>query len=124
MTVTGLEELQKLLNAVGEKAPDAVAKVVGRGAFNIKKDWQAAWRGLSYVPALSGAVSYDVTRTTKVIRAEIGPDKKKRQGPLGNVIEFGTVNNPPHPGGLPALDRERPRFEEALIAAVADLLGA
>ena len=55
--------------------------------------------------------------------AEIGPDKLRPQGPLGNLIEFGSINNPPHPGGLPAALREEPRFEKAAADAAEDAAG-
>lgn len=102
---------------------DEVVKVGEKGALNIKKDWQQAWSGHSYIGPLSRAVSYDRRATGTSVEWEIGPDKGRAQGPLGNVIEFGTVNNPPIPGGLPALDREAPRTERALADVLGRVLG-
>ena len=62
------------------------------------------WAGISYAPALPFAVTYDVRTSGTLVAAEIGPDKAKRQGALGNIIEFGAPaqNTTPQPGGMPA----------------------
>jgi hypothetical protein len=57
------------------------------------------------------------------IEAEVGPDKSKPQGALGNLIEFGSVNSPPHSDGLRALRTEAPNLEKALADAALDALG-
>jgi hypothetical protein len=56
------------------------------------------------------SISYDVTEGPGVVEAEIGPDKGRPQGPLGNLLEFGSAHNPPHNDGGRALDDEEPRF--------------
>jgi hypothetical protein len=50
--------------------------------------------------------------------AIIGPDKGAPQGALGNLLEYGSVKNPPHRDGGRAADAEEPRFEAqmALLA--------
>lgn len=123
MRVTGLDELQRTLTGAASAAPREVTAVVSKGALNIKNDWRRAWQGLAHAPALPRAISYDVSQTLRGPEAEIGPDKDRSQGALGNIIEFGTVNNAPRPGGLPALQREEPKFVAALEALCADLLG-
>jgi len=102
------------LGRVPKELHDEVVKVGEKGALNIKRDWTQAWSGRAYIGPLSRAVNYDRRFRGSDIEWEIGPDKGRAQGPLGNVIEFGTVNNPPIPGGLPALDREAPKTERAL----------
>lgn len=102
----------------------AVTAVVAKGALNIKTDWRQRWSGLSHAPALASAITYDMTVGVGTIGAEIGPDKAKRQGALGNLIEFGSRNNAPRPGGGPALNTEQPKFEAALAAVlVKSLIG-
>jgi hypothetical protein len=120
---TQLRAWSATLNRAADECPEEAKKVVGKGCNNIKKDWQRRWTGLSHAPALPYAISYDVTQAGDVITGEVGPDKNKRQGALGNLIEFGSINNPPHPGGAPALDAEGPRFERALADLGVDLLG-
>lgn len=98
--------------------------VVNRGALNVKTEWRKRWTGLSHAPHLASAISYDVTsRGNGQHSAEIGPDKARPQGALGNIIEFGSINNRPHPGGLPAARREEPRVERAAGAAAEKAIG-
>lgn len=110
----GLEYLAGELEEAAAAAPAEVRKVVQRGALNVKRDWRKAWSGLSNAPALPYAVGYDTSETPTGAVAEIGPDKDKAQGALGNLIEYGSVNNAPHPGGAPALRAEEPKFLRAL----------
>jgi hypothetical protein len=112
--VTGLRELIADLDKAGSRSVPAVRGVVEHGAVNIKKDWRQRWAGIAHAPALSGAVTYDVAFGLMTVGAEVGPDKEMRQGALANIIEFGTENNAPIPGGLPALDAESPKFERGL----------
>jgi hypothetical protein len=92
----------------------AARAVVQKGALNIKRDWRARWSGLRHAPAVGAAVTYDTSETAMSVRAEIGPDKSRRQGALGNLIEYGSLKNSPIPGGAPALAAEAPRFEKAI----------
>lgn len=110
----GLEALAADLERAADMAPAEVRKVVGKGALNIKTDARRRVEGLAHAPAYPRAITYDTAVTPAGASAEIGPDKSKRQGSLGNVIEYGSVNNPPHPHLAPALQAERPRFEKAL----------
>lgn len=100
----------------------AVRPVVAHGAVNIKKDWRDRWSGLAHARALPFAISYDLHTVNSVVVAEIGPDKDRPQGALGNLIEFGSVNNAPLPGGAPALDAEAAGFEAAVANVATGLL--
>jgi hypothetical protein len=120
--VKGIEEWIADLEAADAELLDKTEKVVGRGMFNIKRDWKARWTGYAHIPHLPNAINYDVTRHGDDISGEVGPDKNKRQGPLGNLIEFGSENNAPIPGGLPALAAEEPKFTNALADMLEKLL--
>lgn len=121
--IEGLDDLISLYERAF--AGPEIGKVVTRGAFNIKKDWRQRWAGLSHAPRLPYAVSYDVEYLVagQTVTAEIGPDKNKRQGALGNIIEFGSPTSAPHPGGLPALATEEPKFVEQLERVAVRQLG-
>lgn len=120
--VSELRAWEATLEHAAEAAPEAAEKVVNRGCLNIKNDWRDRWSGLAHAPDLPDAISYDVDRAGSVITGEVGPDKNRRQGALGNLVEFGSVNNAPTPGGAPALEAETPRFERALADMGAELL--
>lgn len=116
--VRGMAEWQARVIAGRRDAGKEFRSVVNKGALNVKLDWQRRWRGLSHAPYLAATIGYDLTsRGPGLHEAEIGPNKLARQGALGNIIEFGSVNNPPHPGGLPAALREEPKFEQAAARA-------
>jgi hypothetical protein len=117
-----LRELILALDQAAEQAPAEVRKVVQRGALNIKNDWRRRWSGHPHYPALPYAISYDTMASAGGVEAEIGPDKARPQGALGNLIEFGSRNNAPLPGGLPALQAEEPRAQAALAALAERLL--
>jgi len=103
-------------------APDEAAKVVEKGALNIKKGAQARVSGLRHAPAYPRSITYDMGWDLRGPVAEIGPDKTKRQGALGNILEYGTVNNAPIPHIKPATDEELPRYERAMEDLAARLL--
>jgi hypothetical protein len=120
--VEGLDGLEDLLQTAQDTVLDETKPVVKRGAQNIKTDWRTRWHGLDNAPMLEYAVTYDTSVDGTRVSAEIGPDKARRQGALGNLIEYGSVNNAPHPGGSPALDAEEPKFLKALEDMAARLL--
>lgn len=122
--VSELLGLEKDLRSAASDVVGEVRAVVSKGALNVKRDWQQAWSGHPHISGLPRTISYDTDVLKDTIVAEIGPEKTRAgQAPLGNVIEYGTVNNPPIPGGAPALDREEPRFEKALETLAAKLVG-
>ncbi|MBP2583030.1 hypothetical protein J3A78_003508 [Streptomyces sp. PvR006] len=96
--------------------------VVARGALNIKNDWRANARatGRRHAKHYPRSVSYTLTPFGRdIVSAEIGPDKGGPQGALGNLLEYGSVKNPPHNDGGRALAAELPRFE-AQVALLAE----
>lgn len=108
--------------AIGATVP-AVTGVVSKGALNVKTSAARRISGHPHLPSYPQSISYDLFTLPGSVRAEIGPDKDKRQGALGNIPEFGTVNNAPLPHLGPALEEEAPRFERALADLGARLLG-
>jgi len=88
--------------------------VTMRGAVNIKKDWRKNARQSAgkHAPQYPFTVGFDFAAYgPDVFMAIIGPDKDGSQGALGNLLEYGSVHNPPHNDGGRALDAETPRFE-------------
>lgn len=122
--VSEVESLAVTLNTVGGSVGREVAAVVRKGALNVKTDARRFATGIGHAPLYPASISYGVTGDGRfgVIEAEIGPDKGRPQGALGNILEYGTVNNAPHTHLGPALDREGPRFMDAIAAAGAKVL--
>lgn len=96
----------------------AAMPVLAKGALNIKNDWRDSASGLRHAPLYPFSISYDITPDVDGITAEIGPDKDKPQGALGNLIEFGSSKNAPHLDGARALAAEEPQFYAALEVVV------
>lgn len=120
--IVGGAELLASLDAASVKAPEELHKVTQRGAFNIKGRWRELWSGHQHIPALPQAVTYDTELRGLASMAEIGVDKNRRQGPLGNIIAFGSPHSAPIPGPLTALDEEAPRYEKAILDVGASFL--
>ena len=73
-----------------------------------------------HAPQYPASINYDLSLGAALVgrvEAVIGPDKSKPQGPLGNLLEFGSANSPPHNDGGRALRAEAPAFEAAIAAA-------
>lgn len=125
-TTRGLDELIADLESLPERARKAFPPVVSRGAVQIKLDWKARWKAITsprtHIPHLLRGIGYDTTNTADRFSAEIGVDPKNRQAFLARVIEEGTLTSPPHPGAVPALDAEDPKFVEAVAKVAVDLL--
>lgn len=121
---SGLDGLVADLEAVARDVLPEVRKVTQRGLFNIKKDWQRRWSGHPRIRMLPNTITYDSAQTADKVSGEVGPEHGRRGASLANLIEyeFGGVHSAPIPGGAPALDAERPRFERALEDVAVRLL--
>lgn len=83
------------------------------GARALKKAAQKRVTGLAHAPSAPDAITYDLHG----LNAEIGYDKSRRQGALGNILEYGTAKNGPIPALGPALTEVGPAYVEAIIAS-------
>ena len=126
-----MDDLRSLAHDLSE-APkraqrDAVA-VVEHAALNVKNGWKANAKRSSghHARMYPATISYELAlgpALLGVVEAEVGPDKNKPQGALGNLLEFGSVNNPPKNDGGRALRDEAPKFEVELAKVTLDALG-
>lgn len=86
--------------------------VTSKGALNVKTRAQALAPKGPHTPAYASSITYDMVYGLTEIRAEIGPDKGRAQGALGNIFEYGTGDTPPHPHLGPALESEADAYEK------------
>lgn len=116
--LTELEALNEVIAASGAVVEQEGAAIVKRGAQNVKTSWRAnaAASAGAHARLYPASISYDVVTAPGVVEAEIGPDKGRVQGPLGNILEFGTSTQAGHNDGGQALDDEEPRFLEQIEA--------
>lgn len=107
-------EVADLLVHAAGVAPVEARKVVAKGALNIKTDARRRVSGHRHLPRYPAAITYDSHQTPTGGWAEIGPEKDRPQGALGNVLEYGGVREAPLPHMRPAAEAELPRFERAM----------
>lgn len=124
--VSGLEALAADLARAGAEVDARARQVVARGALNIKTDWRtnAAATAGAHARLYPGSITYDEPTVVPGVgvHTKVGPDKDRPQGPLGNLLEFGSATSPPHNDGGRALAAEAPRFEAAVEHLGGDLL--
>jgi hypothetical protein len=118
-----LDRLVAALDKAVYTAPAEVEKVVAKGALNIKNGARRRIGRPAHAPAYANSITYDIQQWGMGAIAEIGPDKGRRQGALGNLLEYGSVNNAPIPHIAPAAQEELPRFERAMEDLGEKLLG-
>lgn len=126
-----LPKLALDLDAAADIAPAESRKVVARGALQIKTDARDRASGIRHSRGYPLTITYDSHETPTGGWAEIGPDKDKQvgggkhktPGNLGHLFEFGGPHNAPIPHMAPAADAELPKFEKAMTALAARLLG-
>lgn len=107
----------------------AMKKVTSKAALNVKNDARAriiAQVERKYVRQYPNSITYTIKESNaSVVSAEIGPDKEKPQGALGNLLEFGRSDRPGYPHLVPAWEEEAPKFEDFLgIAAERAVFGS
>jgi hypothetical protein len=120
--VSEIQEMARILARAAGAAPKEAKQVVSKGLLNIKKGAKRRVEGLAHAPAYPRSITYDTGMSATAAWGEVGPDKDKRQGALGNLLEYGSVNNAPIPHIGPESELEKPRFEKALEDLGANLV--
>jgi hypothetical protein len=124
MTASDLAKLRTDLTAAA-KITEAVRAVTVKAAVNVKKGWRenAAATAPVHAKAYPYSITFDdPTVVSGTISVEIGPDKGKRQGALGNLLEYGSANNPPHNDGKRAAEAEHDAFASYVLKAGGEAL--
>lgn len=127
MDFSEIDEIVADLGRVAATAGQYVRKAVEVAARNNKDDW----RDFAKAELTPGSarkfpfsITYDITTFQgfglSIIQAEIGPDKDRPQGALGNLLEYGSVNNAPKSYGANALKANESDFQRGLAAALED----
>lgn len=111
----------QLLASAAEVASGARG-VLGKGALNVKTEAQRNVQ--QSAPVHNAHAAYAIDYDVDGLAAEIGYNKDKPGGPIGNLLEYGGKGDrsPAHRDLGRALDAEAPRFEDALRAMALKLL--
>jgi hypothetical protein len=110
-----VRRLAGAITGAGVRSVAPLAGVVRATAAGIQAQLRSEARGHQHFPSFPASITTDVRGLT----AEIGPDKNRRQGALGNLLYFGTARTGavlPHP------ERALEQAEPGLIAAVEDVV--
>jgi hypothetical protein len=118
-----LGRLERDLGTVPEASEQNVKIALGVTSNRIKKAWQGKVQGSPGLGGLAAAVTYEGKSTANAFESEIGYDKGRFQGPLGNISEFGSPSHPARGYGLASLQENEPDFVRGLERAVDDALG-
>lgn len=122
------QELVQDLEDAPRNAGKNIRKAVEVTARKVKDRWRDGSKGMAHAPAFPYSISYDLKGNVgdgvSSLSAEVGPDKGRPQGALGNLIEFGSRNNPPQGIGQAALHENEGDFQRGLEIAVADAMEA
>lgn len=120
-------EVSRLAASMTQASVTAQAGVYGvvkKGAQNVKTGMARDAADIGHAPHFPASITYDILpRGLRTIAADIGPDKGKRQGALGNILAFGTSKNAPVWNHAGALEREAPKVEAALVDLTVRALG-
>jgi hypothetical protein len=123
-------DLYKLAADLGEAPNNAgpfLGKALGITSLKIKRAW-AEKVGPSLHPALPYAIDYTVKGSAgkggSVMEAEIGFNKTRFVGALGNISEYGTLYHPPRGFGAAALHENEDDFEKGIDLAIEGALRA
>lgn len=118
-------ELDQWGAIVARAGADALTEgegIVAKGSLNIKNDARRLAPHGPHSPYYEASISYDLAHGADFVESEIGPAEGRRQRGLGNLLEYGSRNNPPHPHHEPAADAEEPRFYQQSEELVARLV--
>lgn len=138
-----LSKLASDLGRVSDETWENSQKAITVTAQKVRDTARENATGMAHAPAFPHSITYDVgvgydqsigqavtsvvsgaisSARSSTLRAEIGPDKDRPQGDLGNLIEFGSVNNAPQGIMHGALQANEADFERGVDRAVDDAL--
>ncbi len=106
--ITGLTELVADLGRISGKAGSEVDAILKKGAQVLKEEYGAQASRSTHFRGMSGSFSYDSTTRLGEYSYEVGPDKDRKGGALGNIAFFGGAN-----GGGGTLDLDKPFKSES-----------
>lgn len=118
VTVTGMEVVVDSFVRSPALLAVNLRKAVQVTCGKVKTQARAMASGYRHLPAYPYSITYDTKILPDSIEGEIGPDKDLTQGPLGNIVEFGTSKNAPIPHLGPALDDNTDDFLRGVDIAV------
>jgi hypothetical protein len=118
IVIVGLDGLVNELAGSSARLTRNVTTATAVTARRVQQGARERVRGHRYLPQYPSSITYDVYATPTGVEAEIGPDKGRAQGPLGNLIEYGSAKNGPLPHLGPALEENADDLVRGIEAAL------
>jgi hypothetical protein len=116
--------LAEQLGRVPGRAMDELDPIVKAAAEAVKRGMVADARGSRHFRGLAGSISYDRKQSAmRSVGYEVGPDKGRRGGALGNIYYFGTSRGGGSGDLEGPLNAAAPAFRAALAQAAAQWVG-
>ena len=123
----GTEAVASLERDLGKISGDLIPeinKVAKKGAQNLKDALNEQAKKSPHFRGMAGSVTYTPRIILGGFGYEVGPDKDRRGGALGNLFFFGGANGGGGTGDLDgALADEEPAFAKALDDAIGKAMG-
>lgn len=114
MTLFDFREVTALATDLGKTTKNVekeADRVLERGALGVKNAMaEDAQRLTGHAKHFHRSISYDSRFRVGTMAYEIGPDKDRMQGALGNLLYFGSKNNAPQLEIEAGLMAEEPKF--------------
>lgn len=123
ISVTGLSGVVSSLEDAGALLNEGCRKAVQVTSLRVKKAAQAKISGHAHLPAYPSSITYDTSATENGSQGVIGPDKNRSQGPLGNILEYGTGRHAPIPHLGPALEENADDLIRGVEIAIRQAVG-
>lgn len=108
------------LSNVGRKAVPAMR----RGMDQVGKDFARAWQSdasrthSSHAKFYADSIDSELAFSVSSVAVDVGPNRGKKQGFLGRILEFGGEHSPAYLTGALALERQEGAAERALASAM------
>jgi HK97 gp10 family phage protein len=122
--VEGLDELKRDLAEAPEKMRTNARKATQVTSVKMKRDMQSRAKRAAgtHARAYPSSITFDVAEEGDRVSSEIGPDKERPQGALGNILEGGSSTSAPHPHVTPAFEANKDDLVTGAEKAIEDSL--
>lgn len=122
-----LSELRQLdadLGKIPGRAVPPLMAAADKSGQRVRRQMRSDARGIAHAPYFPASITHEVEVKVGQIAVEVGPDKGRKQGALGNILYFGTSKNGPVLDINAPLEAEGPKLEKAAADAIEKLIGA
>jgi len=119
--VTDLLDLSQDLGRIADQDIQPFRATAQASAGRIRDGMRDEARGHAHFPHFPNSITFETKVARGALEAEIGPDKGRTQGALGNILYFGTSKNAPVLNINAPLDAEAPKFQKAVEDAAGKL---